>query len=160
MPGTRSPRATARATLLLLLIVWSGAAGAAVTFGGQTHDRVLQSAEADTAAGVTTLVLGLLLPAHYAWHFPRKPSGEVLIAVRLSENPRDAAGRPEYREHLAVPAQARDVVQEIGFESDGEHGNFIVLRFWATASVAVTPGASAHQLVITIRPSGGGKGND
>lgn len=140
--------------LLLLLAVWSSTASPAVTFGGHTHDRLLKSVSATTAADTMTLELELAQPVQYAWHFPKTPSREVLIAVRMTEPPRDATGRPEYREHLAAPKRVRDVVEDIGFESSDMHGNFIVLHFVSEASVAVSPGDSAYQLRITIHRNG------
>jgi len=140
--------------VLLLLAIWSGTASPAANFGGHTHDRLLKSVSATTTADTMTLELDLAQPVQYAWHFPKTPSREVLIAVRMTESPRDAAGRPEYREHLAAPKRVRELVEDIGFESSDMHGNFIVLHFVTEASVVVSPGDSAYQLRITIRRNG------
>lgn len=160
LPTSLASCAAARLAMLLCLAVWCATAAAEVMIEGQLHDRVLQSATVTTAAGTPVLVIDLIAPVHYAWHFPATPAKEVLIALHMRQTPHATTDRPDYREYLTVPPAVRDVVQDIAFESSELNGNFIVLHFATPVSITVSHGATTYQLLVAVHPADQDRADD
>jgi hypothetical protein len=146
-------RASMQVLVLLLMAICCETATAAALLEGQLYERILHAATATTVAGTVTIVIDAVSPVHYAWHFPTTPSKEVIIALRMLQTPRDAAGRPDYREHIAVPPAARDVVRNMTFENNDGQDNLLTLRFNMPVTMTVSSGATAFQLRIVITQS-------
>lgn len=110
--------------------------------------RIIDDITAHTDNTTTHITFKFTIPVHYQWHFPRTPSKEIMVSLLPVRGGLD--GDTRFREHISVPDELKDIIDEIQF--DGTEGRNLLLIIHTKNQIKpeIKQGKSASAIIFSV----------